>query len=298
MHTRRWIGIGLTLAAGFFLYACSTPNPQPPGLTPIPTLSAGQALTLVPALLTPGAPAASTGAPGDAAAGAAVYYQNCSPCHGVNGEGVTGLALRNDSYITKAGTQVFSTVANGRLALGMPAWLHANGGPLDEGQIANVVAYLHTLQDLPPLPVASRTPTPPPPTATPANGPTETPPEPARPSEPGDPGPAAQITGDAGRGQVLFGSYCAACHGPQGLQGIPNPGSDDGSVPALNPIDSTIVDQDLKAFATNIDLFLEHGSVPGGPAPWVRMPAFGDLKMLTDQQLADVIAYLIQLNQP
>jgi mono/diheme cytochrome c family protein len=30
----------------------------------------------------------------------------------------------------------------------------------------------------------------------------------------------------------------------------------------------------------------------------VRMPAFGDLKMLTDQQMADLIAYLIQLNQP
>ncbi len=98
-------------------------------------------------------------------------------------------------------------------------------------------------------------------------GATTEPPEPAVPSNPGDPGPAVNLTGDPGRGKPLFGAYCAACHGPEGILGYPNPGTDDGSVPPLNPIDETIANADPKTFFTNIDLFVEHGSVPGGDSP-------------------------------
>jgi mono/diheme cytochrome c family protein len=78
--------------------------------------------------------------------------------------------------------------------------------------------------------------------------------------------------------------------------GAPNPGSDDGIVPELNPIDSTMVDPDPKVFATNVDLFVQHGSIPSGLGPSVMMPPFGDGKMLTEQQTADVIAYVMLLN--
>jgi len=128
-----------------------------------------------------------------------------------------------------------------------------------------------------------------------ANAPT---PEPARPSLPGGAGKAVTLTGDVARGKLAFGSVCSACHGPEGVQGVPNPDSDDGSVPVLNPIDSTIANADKKVFATNIDLFIEHGSVPSGPAPQIMMPSFGDSKLLTDQQIADIIAYLISVNSP
>jgi len=94
----------------------------------------------------------------------------------------------------------------------------------------------------------------------------------------------------------LFGTYCAVCHGPEGIVGAPNPASDDDFVPPLNPIDSTMVNADPKIFATNIDLFIEHGSVPPGPAPEISMPGFGDQKMLTPQQIADIIAYVMGLN--
>ena len=78
--------------------------------------------------------------------------------------------------------------------------------------------------------------------------------------------------------------------------GIPNPGSDDGSVPALNPIDPTIASSDPGVFAVNVDLFIEHGSIPEGPNPLIMMPSFGDDGMLTDQQIADLIAYVMYIN--
>ena len=41
---------------------------------------------------------------------------------------------------------------------------------------------------------------------------------------------------------------------------------------------------------------IEHGAKPAGSNPERSMPAFGDRKMLTPQQIADVIAYIISLN--
>ena len=80
-----------------------------------------------------------------------------------------------------------------------------------------------------------------------------------------------------------------------------SPGSADGTVPPLNPIDSTLIDPDLKTYATNIDLFIEHGSVPesatAGAIPDRFMPPWGDRGALTPQEIADVIAYIVSLNK-
>jgi mono/diheme cytochrome c family protein len=282
----------LALAAS----ACSSPNPQPAGLTPVPTLPPGATPTLVPAISAPPTNAAfsATSAP-DAALGAPIFEQNCSPCHGNNAQGVIGPALRDNKFVQAGGSKLYATIASGRPGTQMPAWLQANGGPLNEPQINNVIAYLGTLQNVPPLPTATPIPTETPePTSAAASAAT---PEPARPSEPGGPGPAAALTGDPTRGMPLFGKYCAACHGPEGVQGVPNPDSDDGSVPPLNPIDPTIANKDPKVFATNVDLFIEHGSIPSGPGPQIRMPSFGDSKMLSPQQIADIIAFIMQANK-
>jgi mono/diheme cytochrome c family protein len=118
----------------------------------------------------------------------------------------------------------------------------------------------------------------------------------ARPSNPGGAGDAVNLTGDATAGSKVFASNCVACHGAQGVGGIANAGSTDGTVPALNPIDETLKNKDYKTFATNIDLFIQHGSTPAGANPIFRMPAWGDTNGLTQQQIADVIAYLISLN--
>ncbi len=119
----------------------------------------------------------------------------------------------------------------------------------------------------------------------------------ARPSNPGGPGPAVDLTGDMAAGLVVFVANCVRCHGSKGTGGIANPGSDDGTVPPLNPIDSTLVSSDYKTFATNLDLFIEHGSTPSGPSPILSMPAWGDSGKLKPQQIADVIAYVISLNK-
>ncbi|HTX92735.1 MAG TPA: cytochrome c [Anaerolineales bacterium] len=117
------------------------------------------------------------------------------------------------------------------------------------------------------------------------------------PSNPGAPGPAVNLVGDATAGAALFKTNCASCHGDQGVGGVPNPGSDDGTVPPLNPIDPLLVDPNYATFASNIDLFIQHGSVPEGPSPWRNMPGWGDNDALTQQQIADLIAYVISLNK-
>jgi mono/diheme cytochrome c family protein len=281
----------LTLAAlaAALLSACN-PNPQPAGLTPIPTLAAGATPTLLTALQA-GASASVAAGPADAAVGAAVYLENCTPCHGLQAEGVSGPALRNNRLI-KAGSDqaVASVISQGRAGTDMPAWLVTNGGALTAAQIADVVAYLRAFQTVAALPTA--TPQPP----EPADPPPAAGAEPARPSFEGGPGPALNLTGNADRGRVGFGQYCAACHGPEGRAGRPNPDSDDGAVPGINPIDPTLLNADARVFAENIDLFIEHGSVPAGPKPAIMMPAFGDAKLLTDQQIADLLAYVIALN--
>lgn len=119
----------------------------------------------------------------------------------------------------------------------------------------------------------------------------------ARPSNPGGPGPAAALKGNAAAGQVVFETNCVKCHGQEGKGNIANPGSDDGTVPALNPIDDTLKSPDYGTFASNLDLFLEHGSTPSGASPILSMPNWGDSGKLKPQQIADVIAYIVSLNK-
>jgi mono/diheme cytochrome c family protein len=119
----------------------------------------------------------------------------------------------------------------------------------------------------------------------------------ARPSNQGGPGEAINLTGDSTTGEQIFVDHCQVCHGPQGTDNVQNPGSDDGTVPPLNPIDSTLVSTDYKTFAYNLDLFLQNGSTPAGTNPTFTMPAWGAQGGLTQQQIADVVAYVISLNQ-
>jgi mono/diheme cytochrome c family protein len=128
---------------------------------------------------------------------------------------------------------------------------------------------------------------------------TEAPPEEevARPSNPGASGEAIYLTGDATAGQKVYVGYCQVCHGVNGGDGISNPGSDDGTMPPVNPIDSSLVSPDYKTYAYNLDLFIQNGSVPAGVNPAFQMPAWGVNGALTQRQIADVIAYIISINK-
>jgi ubiquinol-cytochrome c reductase cytochrome b subunit len=112
----------------------------------------------------------------------------------------------------------------------------------------------------------------------------------------GPPGLAVNYIGNHKHGGVLFRQRCESCHGIEGKGGIPNPGSVSGVVPALNPIDSALFNNDANVFAENIDRFIQHGSTPPGPDPSLHMQNFGDSHVLTQQQIAQLEAYVLKLN--
>lgn len=295
MVSIRYLLFALPLFVILALAGCN-PNPPVQALTPIPTLAPGATLTPVAAVneddLSGGTPLTPPADQSAGGLGAHLYEENCTTCHGIQGEGVDAPPLRNSQYVQTAGDDaLFNTVAEGRSGTEMPAWLQPNGGPLSASAVSDAIAYLHTLQgvsDVAPSPETEEEapePTPEPGAA------------PARPSNPGETGPAATMAGDSTEGRPLFGLYCAPCHGPQGVQGLPNPGSEDGAVPKLNPIDPTIAAADTATFRTNVDLFIEHGSIPEGEYPRMLMPAFGDHHLLDNQQIADLISYVIQIQE-
>ena len=112
-------------------------------------------------------------------------------------------------------------------------------------------------------------------------------------------GPASAIHGDPVAGATKFHAMCASCHGDRGTAGIDNPGSSDGTVPVLNPIDPGFVadaNGNPAVFAHDIDLFVQHGSQPAGPKPLISMPGFGDHKLVPQQDLADIEAFVMGLN--
>jgi mono/diheme cytochrome c family protein len=112
-------------------------------------------------------------------------------------------------------------------------------------------------------------------------------------------GPASAIHGDPVAGAAKFKTNCASCHGPGGTAGLSNPGSNDGSVPTLNPIDPGFLEDSngvAAIFAHELDLFVQHGSRPSGPKPLISMTAFGDHKLLPQRDIADIEAYVMGLN--
>ena len=86
-------------------------------------------------------------------------------------------------------------------------------------------------------------------------------------------------------GSTLYQSYgCINCHGPNGLGGVPNPGSPDQAVPPLSGADFR------KEFPPDkIKEIIMGGSVIG-KAPIVAMPHWGGV--LTDAQANDLVAYI------
>jgi mono/diheme cytochrome c family protein len=261
----------------------------------------------------PGGPGAAVGLTGDATSGQQIYSANCAVCHGPDGKGgvanpgsadgtvpplnpVDSTLISSDPKTYATNLDLFlehgSTAEGNNPTFGMPAW--GEKSLLTQQQIADVIAYIISLN---PAPAASAgTPIAAAPAATAAEVEPEATEEVARPSNPGGPGAAVGLTGDAASGQKVYSANCAVCHGPDGKGGVANPGSADGDVPPLNPVDSTLTSSDPKTYATNLDLFLEHGSTAEGNNPTFGMPAWGDKSLLTQQQIADVIAYIVSLN--
>ncbi len=109
-------------------------------------------------------------------------------------------------------------------------------------------------------------------------------------------GTAASMIGNVAHGALLFRQDCQSCHGTDGKGGVPNPGSLTGVVPTLNPISKKLYNKHPQIFADNIDRYIQHGAVPAGSNPSLHMFDYGDSYTLTQQEIANIEAYVLNLN--
>jgi len=192
------------------------------------------------------------------AMGAHLFVQfACASCHGEQGKGdvssdVPALKDIGGSLTT---AQLSSIINHG---LGessnpekpyMPVW----GPVISPSQVSDLVAYIH--DGLPKVQDA-------------------------------DPVAVPRDQGEAVAGAALYvRNGCINCHGPSGLGGVPNPLSEDKTIPPLSG-------QDFREeFNTDAKIteMIRSGSVIGKP-PIASMPHWGGI--LSDEDLADLVAYL------
>lgn len=114
-----------------------------------------------------------------------IYTNQCSSCHGMEGEGGVGPALRDRELLKSTFDQVFfSVIRSGVPNTQMPAWSVDFGGPLTDEDIRNLVALMRSWEDdAPTIEIEARLP-------------------------------------DPALGAVTFASTCAVCHGEDGMGGV------------------------------------------------------------------------------
>jgi mono/diheme cytochrome c family protein len=192
------------------------------------------------------------------AMGAHLFVQfACSACHGLQGRGGVSADVPALRPIGKALTvaQLTKIIDHG---LGesknpkkpyMPVW----GPVISKSQVADLAAYIRAG-----LPKARYA----------------------------DPVPVPRDQGPAVAGAALYVRYgCINCHGPNGLGGVPNPGSPDKSIPSLSGQDfRTEFNTDAKIIAV-----IRSGSVIGR-APITSMPHWGGI--IPNRDLEALVAYL------
>jgi mono/diheme cytochrome c family protein len=99
---------------------------------------------------------------------------------------------------------------------------------------------------------------------------------------------ATALPGDPARGATLYGQNCATCHGASLTGGIG---------PALNPIEK-LPDVSIPLDPNFLISIITNGRVhKAGDPRSTDMPAKGGNTSLTDQDVKDLAAYIIQQNQ-
>jgi len=244
-----------------------------------------------PAVPTAALPAAPAPAPPAASvqAGKELFQTNgCVACHIIGGKGGSvGPDLSNEGVRGRTREWIITQIQNSKShdqRSVMPSFAF-----LGDAKIGNLADYMLSLQT---AGVAASKGLSGATTAAAAHAPAAQ----VEPGPRGEPGPASFIIGSADHGALLFNQTCTSCHGPQGTDNVPNTGSDDGHVPSLNPVDKDMYSADPKTFAAIIDRYIQHGSRPEGPGPVLSMLPFGETNTLTQQQIADVEAYVLRLN--
>jgi cytochrome c oxidase cbb3-type subunit 3 len=129
--------------------------------------------------------------PGEVADFRVLYAQNCSGCHGVDGQGALTVAIGSPVYLAIADSATIRRVIEGgRTGTAMPAFAQDAGGLLTEAQIDILVRGIRERWA---KPAALRSDRP--------------------------PAYAASLPGEAARGHNVFTTYCSSCHGSEGHGG-------------------------------------------------------------------------------
>jgi cytochrome c oxidase cbb3-type subunit 3 len=120
-----------------------------------------------------------------------LYTQNCSGCHGIDGQGALAVAIGSPVYLAIADSATIRTVIErGRAGTAMPAFGQNAGGMLTEAQIDILVQGIEARWG-----------------------------KPAALGSDKPPAYAASQPGDAARGHNVFTTYCSSCHGSDGRGG-------------------------------------------------------------------------------
>jgi len=153
LHSKRvWIIVTASLLLILLLSACASypqvkaPEPTNTPLPAAPTEPAATATvpvpTAAPATAVPPteapASAPSSGAAGDAQAGATVYASSCAACHGQKGEGAIGPTLQN---LSLGADEIATIIRDGKAGTAMPPF----GSMLGDQDIQNLAAFVLTL---------------------------------------------------------------------------------------------------------------------------------------------------------
>jgi cytochrome c oxidase cbb3-type subunit III len=177
-----------------------------------------------------------------------LYAQNCAGCHGAEGHGGAAIALANPVYLAIIDETTMRNIAtNGIRGTSMPAFAQSAGGMLTEQQIEAITSGIFSRWGRKQV----------------LDG--------AMP-----PSYAAKAAGNIDQGQLVFGTYCASCHGSEG-RGTPK-----GSAITNDSFLALVSDQELRTIVITGRPELGapdwRGNVPGKP--------------MTDQEITDVVAWL------
>jgi len=137
----------------------------------------------------PGRRAASTMAirPSDVADFRVLYSENCSGCHGADGQGALTVGIGTPVYLAIADdATIHHVIEEGRPGTAMPAFAQNAGGLLTDTQVDILVRGIRSLSKS----------------------------ESLGPNKP--PAYTASGLGDATRGEAVFKALCFSCHAPSG----------------------------------------------------------------------------------
>lgn len=164
-----------------------------------------------------------------------LYAQNCSACHGTDGQGGASIALADPVYLAIVDKdELRKTVANGVRGTSMPAFAQRAGGMLTEQQIDVITSGMFSRWGSKGILDAAN-----------------------------PPFYAAKKPGNFEHGKQVFTTYCASCHGSDGA------GTPKGSAITNDSFLSLVSDQGLRTIVITGRPELNapdwRGNVPGKP---------------------------------